>query len=109
MDAVSKGEYFMDSSVSRKMVEQLIEPNKIKKIKTQDIGYEKLTTREQEILALLAEGLSNRQISERLFISTKTVENHRSNIMNKINIHNRHELIRYAVKIGLIDIDLWQS
>ena len=108
MDVVLKGEYFMDSSVSHKVVEKLMQlPGK--EIKITDAKYETLTSREQEIMVLLAEGLSSKKIAEKLFISPKTVENHRSNIFCKLNLHNTIELIRYAARLGIIDIDLWKE
>ena len=60
-------------------------------------------------MALLAEGSSAIQIADKLFISPKTVENHRASIMRKLEIHGTTELIRYAAKIGIIDIDLWKE
>ena len=87
IDTVLKGEYFMDSSVSHKVIEKLMEfPEKEVKIK--DSRYDTLTRREQEILVLLAQGLSTKQVAEKLFISPKTVENHRSNILCKLNLHS---------------------
>ncbi len=104
---VLKGEYFMDSSVSHKVVKKLMQfPEKEAKIT--DANYETLTPREQKIMVLLAEGLSAKQIAEKLFISPKTVENHRSNILRKLNLHSTMELIRYAARLGIIDVDLWK-
>ena len=62
-----------------------------------------LTSSERQILQLIASGLSNRQISERLRVSVKTVENHRNNLMAKLNTHSLSDLIRTAIKLGLID------
>jgi DNA-binding NarL/FixJ family response regulator len=108
MDTVLEGEYFMDSSVSNKVVEKLMRlPGK--EIKISDAKYETLTSREQEITVLLAEGLSSKEIAEKLFISPKTVENHRSNIFCKLNLHSTIELIRYAARLGIIDVDLWKE
>jgi len=59
-------------------------------------------------LRLIAEGLSNKEIANSLFISPKTVENHRTNIMSKLDLHSTMELVRYAAKYGIIDIDLWK-
>ena len=107
LEAVSRGEYFLDSSLSHQVVNRLMEsPAKDKKIR--DTSYGTLTKREQEIMRLLAEGLSPKQIAEKLFISPKTVENHKSNIMSKLDLHSILELVRYAVKLGLIDVDLWK-
>jgi two-component system response regulator NreC len=65
----------------------------------------RLTLREREILQLIAEGFTSRQIAEKKYISVKTVENHRANIMNKLGIHETAGLVRYAIQIGLVDID----
>jgi DNA-binding NarL/FixJ family response regulator len=108
IDTVLKGEYYMDSSVSHKVIEKLMEfPEKEVKIK--DSSYDTLTRREQEILVLLAQGLSTKQVAEKLFISPKTVENHRSNILCKLNLHSTLELVRYAARLGIIDVDLWKG
>ena len=107
MDTVLKGEYFMDSSVSHKVVKKLMQfPEKGAKIT--DASYDTLTPREQEIMVLLAEGLSSIEIADKLFISPKTVDNHRSNIFRKLNLHSVIELIRYAARLGIIDVDLWK-
>jgi DNA-binding NarL/FixJ family response regulator len=108
IQSVLDGDYYMDSSVSHKVVQRLMQ-SKEDPAKIKNNAYGTLTSREQEILALLAEGLTNQQIAGRLFISIKTVKNHRANIMQKLNLHSIHELIRYAAKIGLIDLDLWKD
>lgn len=61
-----------------------------------------LTAREQEVLTCIAEGRTNREIAETLVISPKTVERHRENIMTKLNLHNRTELVKYAIAKGMI-------
>jgi len=106
--SILKGDYFMDTSVSQKVVKKLvgIQANEKKFI---DASYDNLTPREQEIMVMVAEGFSTNEISERLFISPKTVENHRSSIMRKLNLHSTIELVRYAAKLGLIDVDLWKK
>ena len=108
LEAISKGDYFLDSSVSRQVVKKLMElPEREARIT--DAAYGTLTPREQEVMRLLAEGLSRKEIAEKLFISPKTVENHRTNIMNKLDLHSTIELIRYAARLGLIDVDLWKE
>ena len=74
-----------------------------------DTDYGRLTPRDQEIMRMLAEGLPNSEIADRLCISIKTVENHRSNCMKKLDLHSAMDLVRYAAKLGLIDIDLWKE
>ncbi len=64
-----------------------------------------LSERELEVLRLIGEGLTNQQIADRLFISIKTVQAHRSNIMEKLNIHDRVELVKYAIRHGLIELN----
>ncbi len=108
LEYASRGDYFLDSSVSQQVVKRLMDsPAKDEKIT--DAAYGNLTPREQEVMRLLAEGLSGKKIGEKLFISPKTVENHRTNIMNKLDLHSTIELIRYAARLGLIDVDLWKE
>lgn len=108
LDYVCRGDYFLDSSVSHEVVRSLVD-SPIQEAKITNPSYEALTPREQEILRLLSEGLSPKEIAHKLFISPKTVENHRANIMSKLDLHSTHDLIRYAAKIGLIDVDLWKE
>jgi DNA-binding NarL/FixJ family response regulator len=67
--------------------------------------YDTLTGREREVLQLAAEGHTNAQISERLFISSRTTETHRANLMRKLGLQNQSELIRFAVRRGIISLD----
>ncbi len=108
LEAVTAGEYFLDSSISHEVVERLMK-SPVREAKVSNTEYGSLTPREQEIMRLLAEGISKKEIAQRLFISIKTVENHRANIMRKLDIHNAMELVRYSAKLGLIDIDLWKE
>lgn len=108
LDSVTSGEYFLDSSVSHAVVANLLKLP-LKEAKITDADYGSLTPREQEVMRFLAEGLSSRAVADKLFISPKTVENHRANIMNKLGLHSTMELVRYAAKIGLIDVDLWKE
>jgi two-component system response regulator NreC len=66
-------------------------------------SYGALTEREREILKLVAEGYTNNQIAERLTISPKTVDTHRTHIMDKLNLHSRAELVKYAIRRGLLE------
>jgi DNA-binding NarL/FixJ family response regulator len=108
LEAVIAGEYFLDTAISHEVVAKLMNSS-VKEAKVSDAGYGKLTSREQEIMRMLAEGASKGQIAEQLCISIKTVENHRANIMRKLDIHSAMELVRYAARLGLIDVDLWKE
>jgi DNA-binding NarL/FixJ family response regulator len=98
----------MDPSISHQVVKKLAAmPTKNAVVKAS--GYDALTLREQQVLVMLAEGQSSKQIADKLFISPKTAENHRSSIMRKLELHSAIELARYAARMGLIDIDLWKA
>ena len=99
--AVYKNEAFMSPSISKKVINSYIKRAQDDEEQTCEI----LTTREREILQLIAEGNSSKKIAEGLFISPKTVETHRTHIMDKLNIHNRTGLIKYAIRKGMVDVD----
>lgn len=108
LEAVVKGDYFLDSSVSHEVVKKLMK-FPLRETRITDAAYGTLTPREQEIMRLLAEGLSIKEVAAKLFISPKTVENHRASIMKKLDLHSSLELFRFAAKIGLLDVDLWKA
>lgn len=68
-------------------------------------AYESLSDREREILAKVAQGYSNKEIAEQLIISVKTVESHKSNLMEKLDLRTRPDLVRFAVKKGLLNFE----
>lgn len=98
--SAAKGEAFLYPSVAKSVVADYLR-------RIAEGGdrsrYDGLTPREREILTLIAEGLSNQQMAERLYISIKTVQTHRAHIMEKLDLHNRTELVRYAIRKGLIE------
>ena len=67
-------------------------------------GYESLTERERQVLKLIAEGQTNQEIADYLCLSIKTVMAHRSNILEKLGVHNLTELVKYAIRMGLIQL-----
>jgi two-component system response regulator NreC len=71
-------------------------------VQSNEQSLKELTAREQEVLTLLADGESNVDIGDRLSISPKTVSRHRENIMRKLNLHSRTELVKYAIRKGII-------
>jgi two-component system, NarL family, response regulator NreC len=100
--AVSRGEVFLYPSLAGRLVQDYFQ-----RVDTgeQSTMTDDLTPREQEVLTLIAEGLSNGEIARDLVISVKTVDRHRENIMRKLNLHNRVDLVKYALRKGLIDLD----
>lgn len=108
LEAVCRGDYFLDSSISQAVVFKLLNLPR-REARVSDPRYHTLTAREQEIMRLLAEGLSTRQIARQLFISPKTVENHRAQILKKLELKSVMDLVRYAARLGLIDMDLWKN
>lgn len=100
--AVRNGGMFLFPSVARLLVNDYL--HKREQPGAALRGFEELTEREREVLVLIAEGRNNPEIAEALVISIKTVNRHRENIMAKLNLHSRVELVRYAIEKGLIDI-----
>jgi two-component system response regulator NreC len=99
IDAVSRGKSFFSSAISRLLAEDYVRVLRQKGVVD---SYDLLTTREREILQLLAEGKTNKEVASELNISPYTVETHRSHILEKLNLHNPAELILYAVRKGII-------
>jgi DNA-binding NarL/FixJ family response regulator len=97
--AAARGEAFLYPSVARRVVEDYLKRVEAGEERER---YDGLTAREKEILTLIAQGLSNQQIAEKLFISIKTVQTHRAHILEKLGLHDRTELVRYAIRKGLI-------
>jgi two-component system, NarL family, response regulator NreC len=96
---VAEGNVFLYSSLARFLIKDMAERSAAA---AESSTEEVLTAREREVLALIAEGYTNREIAEALVISIKTVERHRENIMAKLDMHNRVELVKYAIKKGII-------
>lgn len=94
---VSRGEVFLPPSATSRLLREY------KMASEGEPGaLERLTLREQEVLALTAEGYSSREIGEKLFISPKTVDTYRSRIMEKLELSHRSELVRFALSVGLL-------
>jgi two-component system, NarL family, response regulator NreC len=97
--AAANGEVYLYPSMAKLLVKDYLasEPTDTKKTDSHD-----LTNREQEVLTHLAEGENNNEIAKALVISPKTVARHRENIMRKLNLHSRADLVRYAIRKGII-------
>lgn len=96
--AVNQGNSFLYPSAAAALIEDY-------RRQAEGDSYDSLTPREREILKLIADGHTSRQIADMLFISLKTVLGHRAKIMEKLDLHNRTELIKYAMRKGLVNID----
>lgn len=99
--AVARGEVFLYPAVAKKLVADYLQRVQADE-RSENETLDGLTSREREVLTLVAEGLSNREISERLTVSLSTVQTHYAHIVEKLNLHNRTELVKYAMRHGLI-------
>jgi len=97
--AVHRGDLYIHPVMTRALLKEMA-PKKPSPI--EDSSVEALTPREIEVLRLIAQGYTNRQMADMLTISVRTVESHRSNLMGKLNLHSRVELVRYAKENDLI-------
>ena len=98
---VIAGKRYLSQPLSESMVDALL-----KRSRTGELDpYETLTTREREVFQLVAQGRSNQEISELLSLSPRTVEIHRANMMHKLNLESQADLIRLAIKRGVISLD----
>jgi DNA-binding NarL/FixJ family response regulator len=101
---VQSGERYFTEAITKLIFEDFYEHEKSGKKRDRKIT-EGLTKRESEILQLVAEGIGNKEVGERLFISVKTVETHKTHILDKLGLKNNTELIKYAIKNNIISID----
>lgn len=97
--AAANGEVYLYPSMAKLLVRDYLNADRLAGEK---VNLDGLTDREHEVFTMLAEGASNQEIAESLVISPKTVERHRENIMRKLNLHSRSELVRYAIRKGII-------
>lgn len=97
--AAASGEVYLYPSLAKLLVRDYLSGDRIS---GEETSLDGLTDRESEVLTYLAEGASNDEIAASLVISPKTVERHRENIMKKLNLHSRSELVRYAIRKGII-------
>ena len=99
--SVHRGDSFLSPSVARFLVEDY---QQIASMKGSQDPYEQLTNREREVFKLVAEGHTTQEIAAMLVLSPKTVERHKTNLMSKLDIHNRTELIKFALRKGIITV-----
>jgi len=99
--SVYRGDSFLSPSVARFLVEDY---QQIASMKGSQDPYEQLTNREREVFKLVAEGHTTQEIAAMLVLSPKTVERHKTNLMSKLDIHNRTELVKFALRKGIITV-----
>ena len=97
--AVYQGDSFLDPSISNMIIEGYLHQS------DGETEEEKITPRQREVLQLIAEGHPNREIASNLHISVKTVDNHRANLMGKLDLNSTADLIQYAIRVGIISLD----
>jgi DNA-binding NarL/FixJ family response regulator len=100
IESVGRGEVFLSPAISRRVIEAFLSQTT-----EQTSSLDQLTPRQREVLQLIAEGHSSKQIAQILNSSLKTVDSHRTNIMQRLGIHNVPGLVRYAIRHGLVSID----
>ncbi len=104
INAVIKGEIYLSPSISKNLVTDYLRRinEGLPEDKDHENVFERLTSRQREILQLIAEGNSTKEIANKLNISIKTIETHRSQIMERLNIHDVPGLVKYAIREGII-------
>lgn len=106
---VADGHIYLQPALARWLLEDyqhLIEsPSPEKPEEGKAVGLEILSARERGVLEMVAQGLSNNEIGEKLDLSHKTIARHRERIMNKLNMHSRTELVKFAIRTGLISLE----
>ena len=104
INTVFNGGFYLDSPIADQVLSDYFGGRAKRELKHQ---ADPLSAREKEVLKLLAEGHSNQEVADVLCISRKTVENHRAHIVRKTGVQGQVGLTKYAARIGLIDLDLW--
>ena len=100
---VSQGNVFLHATLAQFLINEVLHYGETHENAAKETpGKGNLTPREREVLRLTAEGLTSREIAQQLILSPKTVDRHRENIMAKLNLHNRVDLVKYAIERGLL-------
>jgi len=97
--AARRGETYLSPPVSKQVTDY------VRRTGGEETLFDRLTPRQREVLQLIAEGHTNREIARLLGISVKTVESHRTRLMNRLGIHDIAGLVRYAIRVGLVELD----
>ncbi len=114
VQAVAEGHVYLQPALARWLLEdyqRLVERTGARRLDTPEtsdenaVGLDVLSRRERQVLELVGQGLTNREIGEQLGLSPKTIARHRERIMKKLNMHSRTELVKFAIKTGLISLE----
>lgn len=106
LHAAHRGDYFLSSKIKADVIDSYL---RAKETVPTVRGYDLLSEREQQVFRLVVEGKSTRDIADMLCVSPKTIEKHRSKVSAKLGIHGRLEMLKYAIKIGIVHPDLWEE
>ncbi len=99
--SVMEGNIYLSPSISKKVVEDFVS---FKKDSLEHNLYNKLTNREREVLQLIAEGYSTREIAELLCVSSSTIKTHRNHLMEKLHLYKNSQLIHFAIQLGIVEL-----
>ena len=99
--AAVKGDVYLSPSISRRVIDDYMA---LKKTSSQEDLYSKLSNREREVFQMIAEGHPTRKIADILCVSPSTVKTHRANIMDKLQLENISQLIQFAIRLGIVDV-----
>lgn len=106
--SVVRGDYYLSPSIQTDLIGDYLDRQRPAADLTMG-GYNSLSERQQGIFRLMAEGRSTKEMADMLCLSPKTVEKHRSSVMQKLGLKNMIDIMKYAVKIGILDPDLWDE
>ncbi len=104
--AANKKEYFLSSKIKAGVIDAYLQS---KKVTPTVRGYDLLSEREQQVFRMVVEGKTTKDIADILCVSAKTIEKHRTSVTGKLGVHGRLDLLKYAIKIGVVDPDLWDD
>ncbi len=99
--AAVKGDVYLSPSISRRVIDDYLA---LKKTSSQEDLYTKLSNREREVFQMIAEGHPTKKIADILCVSPSTVKTHRANIMDKLQLENNSQLIQFAIRLGIVDV-----
>ena len=105
----SKGKYYLSHEINSQIIHSYLNEDETGSRKRSLSKYDLLSEREQQVFRLVVDGNSTRQIAEILCVSPKTAEKHRSNIIKKLGISDSMSMLKYAVKIGIADPEIWSD